>query len=483
MQTMNKEIDKITPLEQDFAKWYTDVVKNGNLIAYGQSKGSIIFKPNSYGIWELIQKELNSVFAKKGIKNVYLPLLIPESLFKLETEHVEGFNPELATVTHVGEKELAEKFYIRPTSEVLFADLFKKSINSYNDLPLVYNQWANVVRWEKTTNPFLRSREFLWQEGHTCHSEPLEARRFTREMIKTYAKFLKEYLAIPTIIGKKTPKEKFAGACSTYTIEAMMKDGKALQSGTSHYLAQNFSKAFGITFKNNQNTEEYVYQTSWGVSTRLLGAIIMTHGDNRGIIIPPRIAPTQIDILEFFSKKSEKVQKIAKQLYVDLSRKYRVNLDSSDKNPGFKASNSEIQGVPVRIEIGPRDVENNIVTIVRRDTLEKIQTNINDVKKTIDFLMEDIHENLYNSAKQRLDNNTVFVTDYEEFKKEINNGKFVYSPFCCLDYAEERIKEETGASSRCIPIREFEKPDEKHKCIFENCDNKTNRYVIFAKAY
>ncbi|TDV23584.1 prolyl-tRNA synthetase [Mycoplasmopsis mustelae] len=480
---MNRELEKITPLEQDFAKWYTDVVKNGNLIAYGPTKGSIIFKPNSYGIWELIQKNLNNIFISKGIKNVYLPLLIPKSLFELEKEHIVGFNPELATVLMVGERSLQEPLVIRPTSEVLFADLFKKSINSHNDLPLIYNQWANVVRWEKTTNPFLRSREFLWQEGHTCHSDAMEARKFTREMISTYAKFLKNYLAIPTIIGKKTPKEKFAGACSTYTIEAMMKDGKALQAGTSHYLAQNFSKPYKITFKNKNNEQEFVYQTSWGVSTRLLGAIIMTHGDNRGIIIPPYVAPIQIDILELFAKKSEKVSNISKQIYQEINKKFRVNLDNSDRNPGFKASNSEIQGVPLRIEIGPRDAENNEVTFVRRDTLQKFQVKIIDVKKTIRKTLKDIHENLYKTALTRLQNNVAYVYSYDDFQKEIKKAKFVYAPFCCLDRAEEVIKEETGATARCIPIKLFKKPQQTHKCIYSDCQKETNRYVVFAKAY
>ncbi|WBP84197.1 proline--tRNA ligase [Mycoplasmopsis edwardii] len=481
---MNKrELDKITPMEVDFAKWYTDVVKNGNLIAYGPTKGSLILKPNSYGIWEMIQKELNEIFKSKGVQNVYMPLLIPESLFSIEKEHIAGFNPELATVTHVGDKELSEKLFIRPTSEVLFADLFKKSINSHNDLPMVLNQWANVVRWEKTTNPFLRSREFLWQEGHTCHSETTEARRFTREMINTYAKFLKNYLAIPTIVGRKTPREKFAGACSTYTIEAMMKDGKALQSGTSHYLAQNFSKPYNIKFKTSENTEEFVYQTSWGVTTRLIGALIMTHGDNRGIIIPPRIAPTQIDVLEIFGNKDENVGKVAKKIAIDLGRKFRVNLDSSDKNPGFKASNSEIQGVPLRVEVGPRDLQNDEVTVVRRDTLEKEVIKIKDLKERVTVLLDEIHDNLYNSAKARMEARTVSVSNYEDFKKEIANSNFVIAPFCCSDEAEEFIQQETGATARCIPIKDLVKPEENAMCIFPECKNGTKRYVVFAKAY
>ncbi|WP_025755686.1 proline--tRNA ligase [Mycoplasmopsis cricetuli] len=478
---MNK-LDKITPLEQDFSKWYTDVVKNGNLIKYGSNKGSIIYLPNSYGIWELIQKNFNEILKNKKIENVYLPLLIPESLFKTEKEHLEGFNPELATVTHVGDRKLSENLYIRPTSEVLFADLFKQSINSYNDLPILYNQWANVLRWEKTTNPFLRSREFLWQEGHTCHETAMEARRFTRIMINRYAKFLKNFLAIPTVVGKKTPYEKFAGACSTYTIEAMMKDGKALQAGTSHYLARNFSKPYKIEFKNRKNEKEFVYGTSWGISTRLIGAIIMTHGDNRGIIIPPRVAPYQIDILELFAEKNKKIKKVVDQLEINLGRKFRVRVDRSDKTPGYKAANSEIQGVPIRIEVGPRDLENNQVTLVRRDTLEKQLINLNELKDVVEITLEKIHDNLYFQAKKRLDENTVVVKNFEDFKKNIEQNKFVIAPFCCLDYTEKEIKELTGATARCIP-KDFEKPKGDYCCFASKCKSKTNRWVLFAKAY
>ncbi|WP_406613801.1 proline--tRNA ligase [Mycoplasma corogypsi] len=481
---MNKELEKITPIEQDSAKWYTDVVKNGNLIAYGPAKGTIIFKPNAYGIWELIQRNLDEIFKELGVQNVYFPLFIPESLFAKEKEHVEGFNPELATVTHVGDRELSEKLYVRPTSEVLFADFFKNEIDSYNDLPIIYNQWANVVRWEKTTNPFLRSREFLWQEAHTCHDNPMEARKLTRTIISTYSKFLKNYLAIPTVIGKKTPHEKFAGACSTYTIEAMMKDGKALQAGTSHYLAQNFSKPYNITFKNKNNEQEFVYQTSWGVSTRLIGAIILTHGDNRGVIIPPRVASVQIDILELFNKKDPRVSEVAAELHKILSKKFRVRLDSSDKNPGFKASNSEIQGVPLRIEIGPRDLQNNLITIVRRDDIEnKLTISLDqNIKEVVANLLDDIHDNLYEKALERLDNNTVFAYSYDDFKEKIEQKKWVITPFCCSGWAEDRIKEETGATTRCIP-KKLEKETRNIKCIFPECSKKTNRFVIFAKAY
>ncbi|SJZ45836.1 proline--tRNA ligase [Mycoplasmopsis verecunda] len=482
MNNVDRKLEKITPLEQDFAQWYTDVVQNGKLMMYGPAKGTMILLPNAFGIWQLIQSGLNDAFNEKGVQNVNLPLLIPESLFNKEKEHIDGFNPELATVTMVGNKKLDEKLYVRPTSEVLFAHLYKNSINSYKDLPLIYNQWVNVVRWEKTTRPFLRSREFLWQEGHTVHSDPKEARSLTKEMIKLYAKFLKKYLAIPTIIGKKTPNEKFAGACTTWTIEAMMKDGQALQAGTSHYLAQNFSKPFDIVFRNEDNEFEYAYQTSWGVTTRLIGAIIMTHGDNRGIIIPPYVAPIQIDVLELFANKEPKVSQVSKDLTKLLGRKYRVRLDDSDKNPGYKASNSEIQGVPLRIEVGPKDVQNDSVTIVRRDTLEKIQIPISKVKSQVGKLLSEIHDNLYEQAEHRLIRNRIYVDNYQDFKEGILNNKFVVAPFCCGAEAEKRIKEETGATARCVPMS-LNKPSKNAKCINQECDGETNRYVIFAKAY
>ncbi|CAM9126486.1 proline--tRNA ligase [Mycoplasma marinum] len=477
-----KKLDKITPQEQEFSRWYTDVVKQGQLMEYGPVKGTIIFKPNAYGIWENIQTEFNKIIKSKGVQNVYLPVLIPLSYIEKEKDHVKGFAPELATITKVGEKELNEYAVMRPTSEVLFGELFSKEINSYNDLPIMYNQWANVLRWEKTTNPFLRTSEFLWQEGHTAHSNALEARKLSRTMIKEYAKFLEKFLAIPTIVGKKTPKEKFAGAVTTYTIEAMMKDGKALQSGTSHYLGQNFAKAFNVSFQNKDNKQELAYQTSWGVSTRLIGAIIMTHGDDRGIIMPPKIAPTQIDVLEIFGNKHENVHATAQDLIKQLGRKWRVRLDASDKGPGFKAGQSEIQGTPLRIEVGPRDLEQGLVTLVRRDTLEKIQVPVNDVKNRIKKLLEDIHNNLLSSAKQRLEEKTVYTESYEEFKeifKDDKNLKFVIVPFAGDEEDENKIKKETFASTRCLPFK-FDKPGIR-RCIITG--KETKRFVIFAKAY
>ncbi|WKX02477.1 proline--tRNA ligase [Candidatus Mycoplasma mahonii] len=474
-----RKLKNITPLEEDFSQWFTDVVKQGDLIEYGPAKGSIIFKPISYGIWENIQKELNAIFKKNHIQNVYLPLLIPKSYLNREADHIKGFAPELATITKVGDKELSEHYVIRPTSEMLFGELFQKEINSHNDLPKLYNQWANVIRWEKTTRPFLRTSEFLWQEGHTVHTSSAEARKITRKMIKLYAKFLEKYLAIPVLIGKKTHKEKFAGAVTTYTIEAMMKDGKALQSGTSHYLGQNFAKAMNIKFQTKDNKQEYGFQTSWGVSTRLIGALIMAHGDNRGIIIPPMIAPTQIDIIEVFGHKNPDVREMAMKLEKILGRKLRVRREASSKGPGFKAGQSEIQGTPLRIEVGPRDLQENKVTFVRRDTLEKYQVNIENIKTKTDELLKAIQANLLHVAKDRLKTNTVMADTYEELKKLIQKGKFVVAPFAGGDKEEDLIKLETLASTRCIPFSY--KLKELKGCIITM--KKTRRLVVFAKAY
>ena len=474
-----RKLENITPIEEDFGRWFEDVVTQGNLMEYGPVKGTMIYKPISYGIWENVQKEINIILKKEGVENVYLPLLIPESYISKEKEHVKGFAPELATVTRVGKKNLAESVVIRPTSEMLFGDLFQKEVNSYNDLPIKYNQWANVVRWEKTTNPFLRNSEFLWQEGHTCHANSIEARKMTKIMIKIYAKFFKKYLAIPVVIGRKTSNEKFAGAVSTYTIEAMMKDGKALQSGTSHYLGQNFAKALNIKFQTKENKQEYVYQTSWGISTRLIGAIIMTHGDDRGAIMPPMIASTQIDILEIFGNKNKNVKVQSAKLYKQLSKKYKVRLDSSSKGPGFKSAKSEIEGTPLRIEVGPRDLENDLVTLVRRDTLEKVQVKLQDVKITVAKILKDIQSNLLKVATERLENNIIKLESYEAMKKALEQKKFVLVPFAGGSKEEKIIKKETFATTRCIPFNW--KLKEEKKCIITGV--KTKRLVMFAKAY
>ncbi len=474
-----KTIKQITPIEENFSKWYIDVVTNGNLIEYGPVKGTMIFKPNSYGIWENIQTHFNAILRKQGIRNVYLPMLIPANLIAKEKDHVNGFAPELATITKVGNKNLSEEIYIRPTSEVLFAEFFKSEIKSYNDLPLAYNQWANILRWEKTTNPFLRNTEFLWQEGHTCHDNEEEAKVMTMKMLGIYKDFLQNYLAIPVITGIKTELEKFSGATSTFTIEAMMKDGKALQSGTSHFLGQNFSKIFKIDYKSKENKSELVYQTSWGISTRLIGAIIMTHGDNRGIIIPPKIAPIQIDIIEIMADKELLVVEISSKVSELLQDIYSIRVDNSKKSGGFKVSQSEIEGVPLRIEIGPREALNNEVIVVRRDTLEKNNVKLKDLKSFVEKTMELIQSNLLLNAEKRLHENIVIATSYEQLKEYLKLNKFVLIPIIDNDDYEIKIKEETTATARCIPL-EMKIPDEG-VCIFSG--NKTNRFVIYAKSY
>ncbi|QJB71133.1 proline--tRNA ligase [Mycoplasma sp. 1654_15] len=479
-----KKLEKITPWNEDFAKWYVDVIKQAEFMEYGPIKGTIYFKPNSFALWEKIQENLNKYFKQHNVKNVYFPLLIPQSFINKEKEHVKGFAPELLTITHAGEKKLAEELYVRPTSEVLFADCFKKELANNNQLPLIYNQWTSVLRWEKNTNPFLRTTEFLWQEGHTVHTNAEEAQKLARTMIEVYKDFIENYLAIPVIVGNKTERERFAGAVETYTVEAMMKDGKALQSGTSHYLGQNFSKSFDIIFKNTNNEFENPYQTSWGVSTRLIGGLIMTHGDDRGVIIPPKIAPVQIDILVLFSNKNPIVSKTAQQIFEKLRTKFTPRIDASDNQPGYKASRSEVLGTPLRIEVGPRDLEKNQVTLVRRDTLEKYQVDVEKVFEKVEFLLDDIQNNLYNQAKTRLVNNLDTALNYEEFKSKIAQNKFVIIPFEANEEIEEQIQAETGATTRCIPINleivnELKKIN--NKCFFTN--KTTNRFVIFAKAY
>lgn len=475
-----KKIEKITPQNENFATWYTDVIKNGDLMSYGTSKGSIIFKPLSFGIWDNIRNNLDKLFKKHDVKNVYLPLLIPESLLQKEKDHLKGFNPELATITEVGNKKLNEKFYVRPTSETLFGEFFKSELDLYNELPLIFNQWANVVRWEKTTNPFLRTREFLWQEGHTIHKTEEEARKLTLDILKLYKNFLKDYLAIPVVDGQKTEHEKFSGAVDTFTIEAMMKDGKALQAATSHFLGQNFTKVFNVTYKNENNKLVNPYGTSWGTTTRLIGALIMTHGDDRGIIIPPKIAPTQIDIIELFSNKEPNVSKISNKIEQLLSEKFNVLVDRSNKNPGFKAANSEIHGTPLRIEIGPNDVKNEQVIFIRRDTLEKKIVKLENVLNEVIETLDSIQENLYDMALSRLKNNFIFVKNYDEFKENIKLNKWVVTLFDGDEEDEVKIKDETGASTRCIP---FDLPIEVNgnECFYTK--KRTKKIVIFAKAY
>jgi len=479
MANNKKMVEAITSMETDFAKWYTDVVIKAGLIDYSNIKGFMVIKPTGYAIWELIQKQLDAAFKQTGVENVYMPLLIPESLLEKEKDHVEGFAPEVAWVTHGGLEPLQERMCIRPTSETLFCDFYKNDIQSYRDLPRLYNQWCSVVRWEKETRPFLRSREFLWQEGHTAHATAEEAQARTIEMLNVYADFCENILAMPVIKGKKTEKEKFAGAESTYTIEALMHDGKALQSGTSHNFGDGFAKAFGIQFTDKDNTLKYVHQTSWGMTTRLIGAIIMVHGDDSGLVLPPKVAPTQVMIIPIQQKKEgilEKACELKEQL---LCKGLRVKLDDSDKSPGWKFSECEMRGIPVRVEIGPRDLEENKCVLVRRDTREKIVCTLDGIEETIKKLLETIQLEMLNRAKAHLQSHTYEATDYTSFKKIIEEKPgFVKAMWCGDKECEERIKEETGASSRCMP---FEKEELSGTCVC--CGKPAKEIVYWGRAY
>ncbi|MDR2828777.1 MAG: proline--tRNA ligase [Acholeplasmatales bacterium] len=475
-QENNKQVKQITSMDTDFAQWYSDVCMKAELMDYSSVKGFIIYRPYGYAIWENIQNYLNTQFKKTGHDNVYMPLVIPESLFNKEKEHVEGFAPETACVTYGGSEELAEKLIIRPTSEVLFCEHYKNIVSSYRDLPKKYNQWCSVVRWEKTTRPFLRGKEFLWQEGHTIHETAKEAKEETANMLKIYKNMGKKLLAIPFVTGEKTAKEKFAGAENTYAIEALMHDGKALQSGTSHYFGQNFSKAFGIEFLNNENKKEFVYQTSWGVSTRLIGAIIMVHGDDNGLVLPPYVAPKQIVIIPIQSQKEE-VQNACKTLSYKLIRKgYRVYVDNTNRTPGYKFSECEMRGIPLRIEIGPRDLENNEVTLVTRYNGVKTKYNIDAVPALIEGLLKEINDNMYNKALAHVTANTRVATTEEEFSTYINMGGYVK---LCIsgNEAENIIKEKYQATARVI-LRE--KP---YISICPITNQKVTQVVLFARAY
>jgi len=445
---MSKLVTKITDRDLDFPKWYTDVVKEADLVSYSNVKGSMIIRPYGYAIWENIVSILDKEFKRTGHQNVQMPMFIPESLLNVEKEHVKGFAPEVAWVTHGGENKLEERMCVRPTSETLFCEHFKDIIKSYRDLPILYNQWCTIVRWEKTTRPFLRSREILWQEGHTMHRTQKEAEEETLKMLKIYEDFQRNILAIPVIVGRKTEKEKFSGAEKTYTLEAMMYDGVALQNGTSHYFGTHFAKAFQISYLDEENKLLTPYQTSWGVSTRMLGSIIMTHGDNHGLVLPPNIAPIKIIIIPI--KNTEEVQKITKELKDELNF-YTVSIDDRDKSPGFKFADAEVKGIPIRIEIGPRDLEKNVVTLVRRDTLEKIETNIENVLGKVTELLKEIQQNMYDNALKRRDSMIYQAKTKDEFQKIAKEKSgFILIDWCGNTECEEQIKEETGLKSRCI---------------------------------
>ncbi len=441
-------------------------------------KGCMIIKPAGYALWENIQKELDRRFKETGVQNVYMPLFIPESLLNKEKDHVEGFAPEVAWVTHGGQSELQEKLCVRPTSETLFCDFYKNDIQSYRDLPKVYNQWCSVVRWEKETRPFLRSREFLWQEGHTAHADAKEAQERTEQMLEVYAKFCEEVLAIPVICGQKTEKEKFAGAEATYTIEALMHDGKALQSGTSHNFGDGFAKAFGIQYTDTNNQLQYVHQTSWGLSTRIIGAIIMVHGDDSGLVLPPAIAPTQVMVVPIQQQKEGVLEK-ANELYETLKADFRVKVDDSEKSPGWKFAEQEMRGIPVRIEIGPKDIEKGQCVLVRRDTREKYQTALSDVTAELDRLLKTIQADMFERAKAHRDSHISDASDYSEFKEALEKKPgFIRGMWCGEQACEDKIKEETAATSRCMP---FEQAQISDVCVC--CGKPAKKLVFWGKAY
>ena len=456
MANDKKLVEAITSMDEDFAQWYTDVVLKAGLISYTNVKGCMAIKPAGYAIWELIQKQLDAKFKECGVENVYMPMFIPESLLQKEKDHVEGFAPEVAWVTYGGLNPLNERMCVRPTSETLFCDFYKDEIQSYRDLPKVYNQWCSVVRWEKETRPFLRSREFLWQEGHTAHATAEEAEERTIQMLNVYAQFCEDVLAIPVIKGRKTEKEKFAGAEATYTIEALMHDGKALQSGTSHNFGDGFAKAFGIQFTDKDNKLKYVHQTSWGMTTRLIGALIMVHGDNSGLVLPPKVAPTQVMIIPIMQKKPGVLEKAA-----ELSGKlgaYRVKVDDSDKSPGWKFSEQEMRGIPIRVEIGPKDIEANQAVLVRRDTREKTVVSLDEIDVKVGELLETIQKDMYQKALAHRDSHTYVAHNFDEFTDIIEHKPgFVKAMWCGETACEEAIKDKTGASTRCMPFAQ-EKP-------------------------
>ena len=472
-------VEAITSMDEDFAQWYTDICKKADLCDYTSVKGCMVFKPAGYAIWELIQREMDARFKATGVENVYLPMFIPESLLEKEKDHVEGFAPEVAWVTQGGLQPLQEKMCVRPTSETLFCDFYKNEVQSYRDLPKVYNQWCSVVRWEKETRPFLRSREFLWQEGHTIHATAEEAEERTIQMLNVYADFCKEVLAMPVVKGRKTDKEKFAGAEATYTIEALMHDGKALQSGTSHNFGDGFARAFDIQFTDKDNTLKYPHQTSWGTTTRLIGAIIMVHGDDSGLKLPPLVAPTQVVIVPI-KQKAEGVLDKAYEIREELKQRgFRVKVDDSDKSPGFKFAETEMRGVPFRVEIGPKDIENGIAIIKRRDNGEKYEVSLSGLADKLTELIPVVQRDMYEAALARRDSQTYEAKDYDEFKAIFaEKTGFVKAMWCGDQACEDKIKEELAVTSRCMP---FDQETLSDKCVC--CGKPAKKLVYWGKAY
>ncbi len=478
MSKEKNKVEAITPINEDFARWYTDIVINAELIDYSSVKGCVILRPYGYAIWENIQKILDGMFKKTGHQNVCMPIFIPESLLQKEKDHVEGFAPEVAWVTHGGTEELAERFCVRPTSETLFCDHYAHIIHSYRDLPKLYNQWCSVVRWEKTTRPFLRSREFLWQEGHTMHETADEAVAETERMLNVYREFCEKYLMIPVLAGRKTETEKFAGAEATYTIEALMHDGKALQSGTSHYFGDGFAKAFGIQFLGRTNELQTPFQTSWGMSTRIVGAIIMTHGDDNGLILPPAIAPTQVVIVPVAQHKEGVLEK-ANEFKTRLEDKFRVELDDSDNSPGWKYAQHEMRGVPIRLEIGPRDIEAGNCVLVRRDTGDKVTVSLDNLEESIEEQLDALAANIYQRALENRERRTKDCPDFDALEAAVAKDLGFYNAMWCGDAeCEARLKEKLDISSRCIP---FEQKELSDRCVV--CGRPAHHMVTWGKAY
>ena len=469
-------VEQIANIQTDFPQWYTDVVLKTKLVDYGPVKGTMVIRPYGYSIWENIQKELDGRFKKQGVQNAYFPLLIPMSFFTKEAEHVEGFAPEVAVVTHAGGEELSEPLAIRPTSETIIGTMCAKWVQSYRDLPLKVNQWCNVMRWEKTTRPFLRTSEFLWQEGHTVHTSAEEAETETLQMLAIYKEFMENCLAIPVLTGRKTEKERFAGAVATYTMEAMMKDGKSLQSGTSHYLGQNFAKAFDIKYLGSEGSLQTAYTTSWGVSTRLIGAVIMTHGDERGLVLPPVVAPIQCVIVPIAARKPGVVEK-CEELKAELEKAgIRVTFDNTDNSPGWKFNEWEMKGVPVRIELGPRDIEAGKMLCARRDTLEKQELSLENAAETIKQLLATVQKDMLEAAKARRDSRIVYADDMKGILAAVEGGNFVKAGWCGCRACEDKIKEETAATARV-----YAEGESAETCAV--CGKKAESVIIYARAY
>lgn len=475
--------DKITSRDENYSQWYLDIVTQAKLADYSPVKGCMVIRPRGYALWEAIQKNLDAMFKETGHENCYFPMLIPMSFLEKEAEHVEGFSPELAVVTHAGGAELEEPYVLRPTSETIIWSMYKKWIQSYRDLPLLYNQWANVIRWEKRTRMFLRTTEFLWQEGHTAHETKEEAVEETIKMLNVYKTFVEEFLALPVLTGPKSQSEKFAGAIDTYAIEAMMQDKKALQAGTSHFLGQNFAKAFDVTFQTREGKLDHVWASSWGVSTRLIGALIMAHSDDKGLVVPPRVAPTEVVVIPIFrAKNRDEILTYADGIMAGLKGRFRVVLDADDNNsPGWKFAEWEMCGVPIRIEIGPRDMENNKAVLVRRDTGEKLIIDADAIPETVERLLLEIQDAIFQKALKFRADNTKSCDNYADFVKIYSEegGAFVEAFWCGDSDCEKQINEETKATIRCLP---FDR-QENIQGVCVHCGKAAKHGAVFAKSY